>query len=126
MNFLEQIFGRLRAAERSPVMREVRDGTVIAVTGGEFLALIEIARVFLRNAGLQKGDRIALLAANSIRWSALDLAVIAEGGVVVPLYPRQAPAELVAMMRDCAPSMLLCGDSSLAAAIRNQCPDAPR
>src|ERR1035437_9301999 len=126
MNFLETIFSRLAAAERSPVLREVRDGSLIAATGGEFRGLIEVARAFLRQAGLKKGERIALLAPNSIRWSALDLAVMSEGGVVVPLYPRQSPAELVAMMRDCAPSLLLCGDGTLAGAIKDQWPDVPR
>src|SRR5258706_16420337 len=118
MNFLERILNRLSAAERSPVLREVRDGVLIAATGGEFRALVEVARGFLRQAQLKKGDRIALLAPNSIRWSALDLAIMSEGGVVVPLYPRQSPAELVAMMRDCAPSLLLCGDASLAGTIK--------
>ena len=126
MNFIENIFQRLSDAERSPVLREVRDGALIAATGGELRAIVEDARAFLRQAGLQKGDRIALLAPNSIRWSALDLAIMSEGGVVVPLYPRQAPAELVAMMRDCAPSLLLCGDAALAGTIKSQWPDAPR
>src|SRR5512146_3263469 len=102
MNFLENIYYRLSDAERSPVLREVRDGALIAATGGELRAMVEDARALLRQAGLQKGDRIALLAPNSIRWSALDLAIMSEGGVVVPLYSRQAPVELVAMMRDCA------------------------
>jgi long-chain acyl-CoA synthetase len=126
MNFIENIFQRLSDAERSPVLREVRDGALIAATGGELRAIVEDARAFLRQAGLQKGDRIALLAPNSIRWSALDLAIMSEGGVVVPLYPRQAPAELVAMMRDCAPSLLLCGEAALAGTIKSQWPDAPR
>ena len=126
MNFLENIFSRLNSAARSPVMREVRDGMLIAATGAEFRALVEVARAFLRETGLKKGDRIALLAPNSIRWSAVDLAIISEGGVVVPLYPRQAPAELVTMMRDCAPSLLLCGDAALADIIKMQWPDSPQ
>ena len=53
------------------------------------------ARSFLRSRGLKKGDRCALLAHNGIDWVALDLAIMAEGLIVVPLYARQAPAELV-------------------------------
>ncbi len=49
---------------------------------------------FLGSRGLKKGDRCALLAHNSIRWVAMDLAIMAEGLIVVPLYARQAPAEL--------------------------------
>ena len=35
-------------------------------------------------SGLRKGDRCALVAPNSIRWTALDLAIIAEGLIAVP------------------------------------------
>ncbi len=34
----------------------------------------------------------------------MDLAIMAEGLTVVPLYARQAPEELVAMMQDCWPA----------------------
>jgi len=44
---------------------------------------------------------------------------------VVPLYARQAPAELVAMMKDCWPSVIACGEQSLADAIVEEWPEAP-
>jgi long-chain acyl-CoA synthetase len=43
----------------------------------------------------------------------MDLAIMAEGLIVVPLYARQAPAELAAMMQDCSPALVCCGDASL-------------
>ncbi len=74
------------------------------MTGGELLELVRKARTFIASKRLKKGERCGLLAANSIRWVAMDLALMAEGLIVVPLYSRQAPAELVAMMKDCTPS----------------------
>ena len=59
------------------------------------MLLIAAGRRIPARAGIEKGDRCALLAPNSIRWVALDLAMMAEGIIVVPLYARQAPAELV-------------------------------
>jgi long-chain acyl-CoA synthetase len=44
---------------------------------------------------------------------AMDLAAMAEGLIVVPLYSRQAPAELVAMIKDSTPSLVCCGDAML-------------
>src|SRR5438105_839392 len=125
MNFLESIFQRCNQASGHTIMQEVRDGQPIPATGGELLAAINTARGFLRGAGLKKGDRCALLAPNSIRWAALDLAIMAEGGVVAPLYARQAPSELVEMMKDCSPSLLCCGDETLRDAIRERWRDAP-
>ncbi len=43
----------------------------------------------------------------------------------MPLYARQAPVELVAMMKDCWPSVIACGEKALADAIVEAWPDAP-
>jgi long-subunit acyl-CoA synthetase (AMP-forming) len=111
MTFLEIIFDRLQKAANAPVMREVHDGQMISVTGSDLLAMVQQARQFLVAGGLIKGDRCALLAPNSIRWTALDLAILAEGLIVVPLYARQAPAELVDMMKDAMPARICCFDA---------------
>jgi len=125
MTFLEQIFARIEEASSGPVLREIRDGQTVSVTGGEFLASVRKARAFLTARGLKKGDRCALLAPNSIRWAAMDLAMMAEGLIVVPLYARQAPAELAGMMKDSTPSLVCCADETLAAEVRKCWPAAP-
>ena len=125
MTFLETIFERLRQAANAPVLREVRGDAVHSVTGGEFLAMVQQARSFFVARGMKKGDRCALLASNSIRWVAADLAMMAEGIVVVSLYPRQAPAELVSMMKDSAPARICCSNAALAAEIKHGWPTAP-
>ena len=111
--FIGEIFSQLQAAADTPILAEIREGDVTGVTGGELLELVRKARTFIASKGLQKGDRCGLLAANSIRWVAMDLALMAEGLIVVPLYSRQAPVELVAMMKDCTPSLVCCGDAAL-------------
>ncbi len=126
MTFLEHIFDRLQKADEQPVLGEVRDGKIVSVTGSEFLALIAQARKFVVDRGLKKGDRCVLLAPNSIRWAALDLAMMAEGIIVVPLYARQAPAELVTMLKDSTPARICCSDAPLAAEIQKLWPAAPK
>jgi long-chain acyl-CoA synthetase len=126
MPFVADIFAQLRSAANATVLAEIRDGQVHGVTGTELLELTRKARTFLASKGLNKGARCGLLAANSIRWVAMDLAAMAEGLIVVPLYSRQAPAELVAMMKDSTPSLVCCGDVGLRDAIRNVWPAAPQ
>src|SRR5216683_6024301 len=125
MAFLAEIFSQLRAAGDMRVLAESHDGTVGGVSGTELLELVRKARTFLASRGLKKGDRCGLLAPNNVQWVALDLAMMAEGLIVVPLYARQAPAELVAMMKDCAPSLLCCGDVALRDGIIHAWPEAP-
>jgi len=123
--FIGEIFSQLRAAADTQILAEIRDGVITGVTGGELLELVREARTFIASKGLQKGERCGLLAANSIRWVAMDLALMAEGLIVVPLYSRQAPSELVAMMKDCTPSLICCGDAALRDAIAQSWAEAP-
>jgi len=125
MSFLENIFEALGKAGDSSVLAEIRDGEIAGVTGNELLELVRRARTFIASKGLPKGERCGLLAANSIRWVAIDLALMAEGLIVVPLYSRQAPAELVAMMKDCTPAAVCCGDAALRDAIVQSWAEAP-
>src|SRR5580700_7285126 len=113
MSFPEDIFEALRVAADTRILAEIREGHVTGVTGSELLELVRGARTFVASKRLKKGERCGLLAANSIRWVAMDLALMAEGLIVVPLYSRQAPGELVAMMKDCTPAMVFCGDAGL-------------
>src|SRR5580658_1326069 len=122
MPFVGEIFSQLKAATDTKVLLEIRDSQVTGVTGGELLELIRKARTFLAAKGLKKGDRCGLLAANSIGWMAVDLAAMAEGLIVVPLYSRQAPAELVAMIKDSTPALVCCGDATLRDGIRQNWP----
>jgi len=112
MPFVGEIFAQLKSAAGTTVLQEIRDGQITGVTGNELLELIRKARTFLASKGLQRGDRCGLLAPNSIRWVAMDLAAMAEGLIVVPLYFRQAPAELVAMMKDSTSSIVCCADAT--------------
>jgi long-chain acyl-CoA synthetase len=135
MNFLENIFSRLQLASDREVLTEAHVGGMTktghaarekTATGLELLAMIAMARAYLRRMGLAKGDRCALVAANSIRWAALDLAILAEGLIAVPLYARQAPGELATMLRDAEPGLICCGDTVLRDAICAAWTNAPR
>jgi len=125
MPFVGDIFAQLKSAAGATVLQEIRDGQITAVSGADFLELVRKARTFLAGKGLQKGDRCGLLAANSIRWIAFDLAAMAEGLIVVPLYSRQGPAELAAMIKDSTPSLLCCSDAVLREEIKKAWPEMP-
>jgi long-chain acyl-CoA synthetase len=125
MSFLEHIFSGLKRNGEAVLLREVCADQTLACTARQLSEQVDVARAYLRRLRLKKGDRCALLAHNSIRWIAMDLAIMAEGLIVVPLYARQAPAELVAMMKDCWPSVIACGEQALGDAIVAEWPEAP-
>ena len=125
MNFLDIIFENLSHPPEKPLLQEIRAGQLALCTGRELLSAIQRARHALRKAGLQAGDRCALLAPNSIQWVAVDLAIMAEGGIVVPLYSRQSPSELASMMQDSSPRLLCCANTDLREAISTVWPELP-
>lgn len=63
---------------------------------GKVRALADV----LRGWGIGKGDRVALLAENRWEWLVTDLAVLAIGGVDVPLYPTLTPEQIGYMLKD--------------------------
>jgi long-chain acyl-CoA synthetase len=125
MEFVERIFAQLQASADTRILAEIREGVITGVTGAELLELIRKARTFIAARKLTRGERCGLLAANGIRWVAMDLALMAEGLIVVPLYSRQSPAELIAMMKDCTPALVCCGDAALRDEIAGNWPQAP-
>lgn len=125
MVFIEEIITSLERGGDAVVLRELRSERAVTLTARQLLAQVQAGRTYLRGLGLNKGDRCALLAHNSVRWVAMDLAAMAEGLTVVPLYARQAPMELVAMMKDCRPAVIACGEQALADAIAEVWREAP-
>ena len=124
-NFLENIFAQLRRADARVVLREIHGEQFVSVTGSELLEQVQQVRAFLRNSSVQAGERCALLAPNSIRWVVFDLALMAEGVVVVPLYSRQAPGELASIMKDCQPRLLFVNDAEIGEAVAQAWREAP-
>jgi long-chain acyl-CoA synthetase len=124
-NFLENLFEQLHRVADRTVLREIRGDQFTGITGRELLASVGRARSYLHKLGLKPGERCALLGNNSIPWIALDLALMAEGVVVVPLYARQAAPELAAMMKDCAPRLFFVSEPELGESVARIWPEAP-
>jgi long-chain acyl-CoA synthetase len=124
-NFLENLFEQLQRAADRVILREIHGDQFTSATGKQLLEQVGRARSYLRGLGLQAGERCALLGPNSIQWIAVDLALLAEGFVVVPLYARQAPAELVGMMKDCGARYLFVSDAELGESVAQAWPGAP-
>lgn len=113
MNFLETIFAFLGQDVAQPLVVEMHGDEPRPYTRGEIGAWVAHARGVLLEAGVEPGERVVLVAPNSARWVAADLAILATGAVVVPMYARQDPNELVEMIADCQPAMIVVADDAL-------------
>ncbi len=117
MNFLERIHSSLlEGGDRAAV----REGP-LSVRARDLLAMIASARAFLRHAGVKPKDRVALWGDNSARWVALDLAIMGEGAITVPFYGRQPGKDVLRMVADCTPALLLCDTRERLDAVGSGC-----
>ncbi|MDJ0394207.1 AMP-dependent synthetase/ligase [Rhodococcus sp. G-MC3] len=72
----------------------------------ELLTCLEVAERVrslasaLVEAGVDVGERVAVLGRTGLDWVVLDLAVLAIGGVLVPVYPTSSPAQIRHMVDD--------------------------
>jgi acyl-CoA synthetase (AMP-forming)/AMP-acid ligase II len=67
---------------------------------------------------IRRGDRVAICMRNRAEWIVAFMAVIKAGGIAALLNSRGSPAELVAMIDDVTPALVL-ADSRRAALIRD-------
>lgn len=77
------------------------------VEAEEFVADVrDLARGFYA-LGVRPGDRVAILAATSYEWAAFDSAVLALGGVSVPIYESDSAAQIQHILGDAGISIVI-------------------
>ncbi len=81
------VFDSLAERSARPRFLVPEHGDWRAVTWGAFAREIRTRALWLRETGLEPGDRAAIYAANSVEWIAAALAIQSAGGVLVPVYP---------------------------------------
>ena len=68
----------------------------------------------LLGMGVKKGDRVAMLLANSPEFAAIYFGVVKIGGIAVPLDTKYKLAELTSLFNDCQPRVLVAESPFLA------------
>jgi long-chain acyl-CoA synthetase len=89
------------AADRTPGRPSLRDrGHSESLTCLEVANRVRSLASALVEAGVGAGERVAVLGRTSLDWVVLDLAVLAVGGVVVPVYPTSSPDQIRHIVAD--------------------------
>ncbi len=91
-------------AERAPgtvaYRRRRPDRSWGDVTSGEFAAEVTAVARGLVAAGVAAGDRVALLSHTRYEWTLLDYAILAVGGVTVPVYETSSADQVRWILSD--------------------------
>ena len=70
------------------------------VTAAEFAARVTAVAQGLIASGVGPGDRVALLSRTRFEWTLLDYAILAVGGVTVPIYETSSASQIAWILED--------------------------
>ncbi|MEX1305623.1 MAG: long-chain fatty acid--CoA ligase [Rhodovibrionaceae bacterium] len=79
-------FRQAKVRADTPFLWEKRDGHYRSLSWREVDDRVRRLSLALRRMGLQRGERIVLVAENRPEWFIADLAILAAGGITVPAY----------------------------------------
>lgn len=90
------------AADPLRAFAEVKDehGAWSMVTLIEFSTSVRAVAKGLIAAGVKVGDRVGLVGETRIEWSIMDFAILAAGGVTVPIYPSSSASQFEWILAD--------------------------
>ena len=80
--------------------RKGADGVWSDITAAEFAEQVTRVAAGLIAAGVQAGDRIGLLSRTRYEWTLFDYAILAAGGVTVPIYETSSPDQISWILSD--------------------------
>jgi long-chain acyl-CoA synthetase len=87
------------------------------VTAAEFAAEVADVAKGLIEAGVEPGDRIAIMSRTRYEWTLLDFAAWAAGAVVVPVYPTASAEQTAWAIRDSGVRAVIAEDETCARVI---------
>ncbi|WP_436395300.1 AMP-dependent synthetase/ligase [Acidithiobacillus ferriphilus] len=103
----EGLFARCK---RDPggVIALQRQGDVFQpVTAAVFAERVRLRARGLLRLGVRSGERVVLMAPNSLDWAIMDFAILSIGAITVPLYPTFSPREIHYVLGDSGAGLIL-------------------
>ncbi len=102
---------RLRG-EKAALGRKVGDGWQ-TISYAEFYNRVRDFAAGLKELGVGKGSRVALMAQNRPKWPIADLAIQSLGAATVPLYPTLEPEQVSHILGNSEASVFIVEDAEL-------------
>ena len=98
-----------------------RDDALVAKIDGQwkptstqdFVNTVNQVSMALLESGVQKGDRVSILANNRPEWNFVDIGILQIGAINVPIYPTISDKELQFILEDSEAKILFLSDAEL-------------
>jgi len=100
-----------------PFLGEKIDGAYQWITYSDFYQKMLKMRTFLKNNGLCHGDRLAVIASNSVVFALTAYAAYGLGAIIVPMYEVQSPEDWNYIFNDALPKVALVKNDKIRATL---------
>jgi long-chain acyl-CoA synthetase len=107
--------GAARSAQEIAMLRRRPDGGWREYTRREVTDRVRAISLGLQAIGVERGDRVAILAHTGMDWAQADWASLLSGAVVVTVYPTLPPDQVEYILRDSGARLVFAGDAELLA-----------
>ncbi|MBZ0089506.1 MAG: long-chain fatty acid--CoA ligase [Thermoanaerobaculia bacterium] len=97
---LADLFHVVASHDKPACLMHKVDGRYVSVSTAEFADGVRHLAKALVQAGVRRGDRVALMAENGPAWPMIDFATLAIGAALVPIYPTLLPEGAAYVARD--------------------------
>jgi long-chain acyl-CoA synthetase len=98
---INDLFQIAAGHDKDECLQHKVDGKYVSIPTEELVENVRRLATALDAMGIQPGDRIALMAENGPHWPTVDFAVLAMGGVLVPIYPTLTSDQAAYIVNDC-------------------------
>jgi long-chain acyl-CoA synthetase len=118
--------GAERSAAEIAMLRRRPEGGWREYRRDEVTDRIRQISLGLLEVGIERGDRVAIMAHTGMDWAMADWAILLAGAVVVTVYPTLPPEQIAFILRDSGARLLFAGDRELLgklAEVRDQVPE---
>ncbi|MGF1597116.1 MAG: AMP-dependent synthetase/ligase [Acidimicrobiales bacterium] len=104
----------------------VRDGAGYRdISSAEFSGSVHRVAAGLLAAGVEPGDRVALMASTRLEWLLFDFAILAAGGVTVPIYDTSSAEQIQWIVSDSGAVLLVVENQTMREAAESIRGDIP-
>jgi long-chain acyl-CoA synthetase len=101
-----------RARADAPALRSKRDGAWVAVSWKEWERRARAVAASLVEAGIERGDRVAIFGSTREEWLVADIAGLMAGATTVPIYPSLIGEQAAYILEDSGAKVLFAEDAS--------------
>jgi long-chain acyl-CoA synthetase len=107
------------------VMYKDPSGQWVTKTYAEVGEIVKSLSLGLMDLGIEKGDKVAILANTRPEWTYYDFAALSAGATVVPIYQTNSPEECQYVLENSDSVAVICENEEQLAkvrAVKGQCP----